>query len=103
MALSEYNTAGYRVMRSHGFGNAQLPASAVVVNSAQIRAGGTGGQYELVDASAPGRNAVTYWLVEVDVDGSTHVIARRQFGAAFVYLPVIRAAESARGDAQEYE
>ncbi|HRA00916.1 MAG TPA: hypothetical protein PLJ62_12000 [Thermoflexales bacterium] len=69
--LSEIGAAGYQVYR--GEGNAFAAASLLSENL--IAANGSGGSYQFVDEAVKAGKTYTYWLVEVEHDGSQKVRA----------------------------
>lgn len=93
--LWERETASFRVMRS----STRTLSSAVAVGTTDSQ-GSTGGDYQLVDADAPGEGALWYWLIEIERDGSETVYgpveerASLATGRWLVYLPLVHGATS---------
>jgi hypothetical protein len=78
---AELNTFGYRVLRSTT-GNR---ADAVEVTSELVAAqgrGGDGASYRWIDPTAQANQNYTYWLVEVETNGTTN-----EYGPARIIQP----------------
>jgi len=90
--LAEEQTARFVVMRS-----AHPTRAAAIVVGTQPSLGRRGGDYAVQDATAPpaAHGPLWYWLVEVEADGTEHVLGAVQVGAApaapgQVFLPLLR-------------
>lgn len=69
--LSETGAAGYQIYR----GESSAFAAASLLSENLITANGSGGSYKFVDEAAKTGKTYTYWLVEVEHDGSQKVRA----------------------------
>lgn len=81
--ISEFNTLGYKVLRSASAGR----AGASVVSDGLIAADGGGRSYVWVDVGAPAA-AAWYWIEEIELDGVT----TNDHGPVLVLAVVIRRA-----------
>jgi len=93
VTLSEIDTWSFAIYRANGLQTGHKPPpDAVKVMPQNILAdgrGGAGATYEVIDTTASLQQSYTYWLVEVEVDGSENTYGPTQWvGAGRVYLPL---------------
>jgi hypothetical protein len=88
---SERNTVGFYLMRVDGrHSSAAMPAGATRVNPSMIQGNAAGATYSYFDISARAGAAYTYYLVEIESDGTENVYGPAATKSANqVYLPAV--------------